>query len=229
MKFCSVVGKSPHVDFSTALLQGLAPDGGLYVPENIPKLPQEFMDRVDNMTLQEIGCEVIAQFLHEFPRDVIARIVQKSLTFPIPLIKLDERLFLLELFHGPTLAFKDVGARCMAEILSYVLSRQQKDVTVLVATSGDTGSAVAHGFYGAPHVTVFVLYPSGRVSRLQEQQMATLGGNIHAVEIEGTFDDCQRLVKKALVDPEILSTRLLTTANSINLARLLPQIVLSPY
>ena len=225
MKFLSTNGTSPPVDFSTALLQGLAPDGGLYVPESIPRLPQSFFDRLGNLSLQEIGNEVISQFLPEFPRDEISRVVRDALPFPLPLIPLEDHLYLLELFHGPTLAFKDVGARFMAGMLSSVLSQQHRDVTVLVATSGDTGSAVAQGFFGVPHVTVVVLYPSGRISRLQEQQMTTLGGNIQALEIDGTFDDCQQLVKRALVDPDILSRRTLTTANSINIARLLPQVV----
>ncbi len=225
MKFYSVLGKSPGVDFSTVLLQGLAPDGGLYVPEEIPKLSQPFIDQFDRSTLHEIGCEVISKFLPEIPKETIAAVIQKSLTFPIPLVRLEEQLFLLELFHGPTLAFKDVGARFMAEMMSYVLSLRQQDITILVATSGDTGSAVAHGFFGVPHVTVNVLYPSGKISRLQEQQMTTLGGNIQAFEVDGTFDDCQRLVKLALVDQEILAMRSLTTANSINIGRLLPQVV----
>jgi threonine synthase len=225
MKFVSVNGTSPPADFSTALLQGLAPDGGLYVPEKIPHLPQPFIDHLDQYSLHEIGSEVVAQFLPEFSRDEIAGIIRASLTFSLPLVQLEDHLYLLELFHGPTLAFKDVGARFMAGMVSSVLSQQRRDVTVLVATSGDTGSAVAQGFYGVPHVTVVVLYPSGRISRLQEQQMTTLGGNIRAIEIDGTFDDCQQLVKRALVDPEILSQRALTTANSINVARLLPQVV----
>ncbi|HEV8539039.1 MAG TPA: threonine synthase [Bacteroidota bacterium] len=225
MKFHSVVGKSPPVDFSTALLQGLAPDGGLYVPEEIPRLPRSIMDRIDPGTLHQLAFQTISRFLPDVPEDALEKIIQKSLTFPIPLVKLEEHLYLLELFHGPTLAFKDVGARFMAEILSYVLAQQQRTVSILVATSGDTGSAVAHGFFGVPQITVYVLYPSGKISRLQEQQMTTLGGNICAIEVDGTFDDCQRLVKQALVDSEVLASRPLTTANSINLARLLPQIV----
>ena len=225
MKFRSVVGTSPAVDFTTALLQGLAPDGGLYVPEEIPKLSQSLIDNLDQYSLHDIGLHAISKFLTEIPEQKLRTIIQKSLNFPIPLIKLEEHLFLLELFHGPTLAFKDVGARFMAETLSYVLAQQHRGVTILVATSGDTGSAVAHGFFNVPHITVYVLYPSGKISHLQEQQMTTLGGNIHAIEVKGTFDDCQRLVKQALVDPDILAVRSLTTANSINLGRLLPQIM----
>lgn len=225
MRFHSVPGNSSPVDFSTALLSGLAPDGDLYVPEKIPKLSQSFLDHVDQHTLHELAFQTTSKFLTDVPEEVLREIIRKALSFPIPLVQLEERLYLLELFHGPTLAFKDVGARFMAEVLSYILSQQQRKVTILVATSGDTGSAVAHGFFGVPHITVYVLYPSGRISHLQEQQMTTLGGNIHAVEVEGTFDDCQQLVKRALIDKEILATRPMSTANSINIGRLLPQIV----
>src|ERR1043166_7543627 len=154
MKFRSVYGKSPPVDFATALLRGLAPDGSLYIPEQIPRLPQQLIDRIDQYSLHDLGSQVISQFLPEIPAAQLDKIIEASLTFPIPLVRLEERIFLLELFHGPTFAFKDVGARFMAETLSYVLGREQREVTILVATSGDTGSAVAHGFFGVPHVTV---------------------------------------------------------------------------
>ncbi len=225
MKFRSVIGQSGEVSFSAALLHGVAPDGGLYIPGTIPKLPQSLLEHPEEFSLQEIAFQILGKFLEEIPEQHLRQIIQKSLNFPIPLVNLSESLFLVELFHGPTLAFKDVGARFMAEVLSYVLNKQQREVTILVATSGDTGSAVAHGFYDVPHIQVYVLYPSGKISKLQEQQMTTLGGNVHAIEVEGTFDDCQHLVKQALADSRISAARSLTTANSINLGRLLPQIV----
>ena len=224
MKYRSTAGQSPSVEFSTALLRGLAPDGGLYVPETIPRLQPKFIDRIERSSLHEIAVEILAPYVEEFSRSVLSEIVHSALTFPIPLVRLEGNISLLELFHGPTLAFKDVGARCMARFLSNVIGGQKKEITILVATSGDTGSAVAHGFYKTPHISVVVLYPSGKISRLQEYQMATLGGNVHAIEIEGTFDDCQRLVKQALTDPEVRAQREVTTANSMNIGRLLPQI-----
>ncbi|HAL57889.1 MAG TPA: threonine synthase [Bacteroidetes bacterium] len=224
MKFRSIVGKSPAVTFREALLQGMAPDGSLYVPERIPPLPASCLDQLRFHSLHTLGQEVLSLFIDEIPSEDLLQIVRKAWTFPIPLVQIESDLFLLELFHGPTLAFKDVGARFMAQVLSYLLGKEERRITIAVATSGDTGSAVAHGFFGVPHIEVFVLYPSGKISRLQEQQMTTLGGNIHAIEVDGTFDDCQRLVKQALTDEELVRTRNLTTANSINLGRLLPQI-----
>ena len=224
MNFKSVVGKSPLVNFRDGLLNGIAPDGGLYVPERIPKFPIEFLESLTNFSYQEIALKTLSMFLEDIPLPVLKNIVSWSLSFPIPLVQLEENLFLLELFHGPTLAFKDVGARFMAQALSHYLDKEQRETTILVATSGDTGSAVAHGFFNVPHISVYVLYPSGKISRLQEAQMTTLGGNIHAVEVDGTFDDCQRLVKQSLADRELVDAKNLTTANSINLGRLLPQI-----
>jgi threonine synthase len=171
-----------------------------------------------------VAAEVLSAFIDDIPREEIRAMVERAFNFPIPLIRLEPNLFLLELFHGPTLAFKDVGARFMARALSYFLEREEQKLTIAVATSGDTGSAVAHGFFNVPNISVFVFYPSGKISRLQEQQMTTLGGNIHAVEVEGTFDDCQHLVKSALADRDLVRARNLTTANSINLGRLIPQI-----
>ena len=225
MKFVSVGKKSPPVSFREALFSGIAPDGGLYVPEYLPALPRSFSDHLRDYSLQQFAREVLSSFIGEIPATDLDQIIGKALSFPIPLVKLEDDLFLLELFHGPTLAFKDVGARFMAETMSYFLAQSHRKVTILVATSGDTGSAVAHGFHNVPNTEVLILYPSGRISRLQEQQMTTLGGNIRAIEVQGTFDDCQRLVKQALTDPEILRVRTLSTANSINLGRLLPQIV----
>jgi len=225
MRYSSVNGKSPAVGFRDALFHGMAPDGGLYVPEQIPHLPTPFLDSLSSQSLHTIGRQVVSHFVDDIPAQDLSRLIERAWTFPIPLVKLEENLFLLELFHGPTLAFKDVGARFMAQALSYFLERERRQITIAVATSGDTGSAVAQGFYNVPHVDVFVLYPSGRISKLQEQQMTTLGGNIHALEVEGTFDDCQRLVKQALADREVVEARNLTTANSINVGRLIPQIV----
>ena len=225
MKYRSVLGKSPEVDFVAALMHGLAADGSLYIPEHIPSMPPSLLSHLESTTLHTLAYEVLSRFIRDIPSSDLRHIIERTFNFPLPLTRLDDRVDLLELFHGPTLAFKDVGARFMAEALSYVMSRSEKQITIVVATSGDTGSAVARGFFNVPHVTVFVLYPSGKISRLQEQQMTTLGGNIHAVEVEGTFDDCQRLVKEALGDGSVQSVRPMTTANSINVGRLLPQIV----
>jgi threonine synthase len=224
MRFISVNKLSSPVSFREALLNGIAPDGGLYVPETIPQPDAKVFESNPTTTLHTIGTEILSAFIDDIPKNELKTIVAKAWNFPIPLVKLDKRLHLLELFHGPTLAFKDIGARFMAYAMSYFLEQQHRDLTIIVATSGDTGSAVAHGFFNVPHINVFILYPSGKISRLQEQQMTTLGGNITAVEVEGTFDDCQRLVKQALKDNELQKKRALTTANSINLGRLLPQI-----
>lgn len=224
MRFKTVRGESPAVGFREALFQGLAPDGSLYIPENIPRLDRSFLDNLASSSLHSAGSHVASLFIDEIPSASLKKIVEKAFNFSIPLVRLEEGLYLLELFHGPTMAFKDVGARFMAEALSYFLGHDKREVTILVATSGDTGSAVAHGFFNVPHINVFILYPSGKISRLQEQQMTTLGGNIHAVEVDGTFDDCQRLVKQTFGDAEVCAARTLTTANSINLGRLLPQV-----
>lgn len=223
MKFRSILGESLSVTFREALFNGLAPDGSLYVPESFPRLADH--PSLHGTDLSAVASHVLSAFIDDLTETELRRISRHAFTFPIPLIKLEENLFLLELFHGPTLAFKDVGARFMALALSHFLEHEQKDLTIAVATSGDTGSAVAHGFFNVPHISVFVLYPSGKISRLQEQQMTTLGGNIHAVEVDGTFDDCQHLVKLALADRDLVRARNLTTANSINLGRLLPQVM----
>lgn len=224
MKFRSIRGESPAVSFREALFHGLAPDGSLYVPETIPLLDAQLNELRKVPPLADVASRVLSTFIDDLPAKEIPGIVARSFNFPIPLVKLEEDLYLLELFHGPTLAFKDVGARFMASALSYFLEREQREIAIAVATSGDTGSAVAHGFFNVPRISVFVFYPSGKISRLQEQQMTTMGGNIHAVEVAGTFDDCQQLVKRALADPEVVLARNLTTANSINLGRLIPQI-----
>jgi threonine synthase len=224
MKFYSTERRSPSVSFRDALFNGLAPDGGLYMPETIPRLTGEFLTNLSKQSLQTAGNQVPSTFIDDVPTREIVEIVARALSFPCPLVALEEGMYLLELFHGPTFAFKDFGARFMAEAFSYFLRNEQRELTIIVATSGDTGSAVAHGFYNHPHIKVFVLYPSGKISPLQEKQIATLGGNIVAVEVEGTFDDCQRLTKQALSDPELRKNRALSSANSINVGRLLPQI-----
>jgi threonine synthase len=212
------------VSFREAVFQGLAPDGGLYVPESIPHLLQPLVIGNTTADLCDVGYAVTAPFIGDIRAEILQQAVRRALAFPIPLVKLRGNLFLLELFHGPTLAFKDVGARFMAETLGYFLEREEDHLTILVATSGDTGSAVAHGFFAVPRIDVFILYPSGKISTLQEQQMTTLGKNIHAVEVDGTFDDCQRLVKETFLVKEITTGKRVTTANSINVGRLLPQI-----
>ncbi len=224
MKFSSVNGLSPSVSFREALLNGIAPDGGLYVPESFPRISSALFKPTAKQSLHTIGAEILSVYIEEISQAELVGMLERAWDFPIPLVKLDGGIYLLELFHGPTLAFKDVGARFMAYAMSHLLSHEHRDITIIVATSGDTGSAVAHGFFNVPHINVCVLFPSGKISQLQEQQIATLGGNIIAVEIDGTFDDCQRLVKRALVDEELQRHRTLTTANSINIGRLLPQI-----
>ncbi|MFH0992032.1 MAG: threonine synthase [bacterium] len=225
MKFRSILGQCPTVSFREALLQGMAPDGSLYVPEAIPQLPPEFFDHSDQRSLHDIGKFLLSLFIDELPVPVLHEIVERAWNFPVPLVQLDKNLYLLELFHGPTLAFKDIGARFMALALSAFLKDSQQTLSIAVATSGDTGSAVAQGFFRAPNIRVTVLYPSGKISRLQEQQMTTLGENIMAIEVSGTFDDCQRLVKQLLADSSMVERYHFTTANSINIGRLVPQIV----
>jgi threonine synthase len=224
MKFRSLLDEQHLVSFREALFRGIAPDGSLYIPESIPTLPARAMNTDAARSLTHVAARVLSAYIDEIPYEQIQRMADRAFSFPIPLVQLEDDLYLLELFHGPTLAFKDVGARFMASALSYFLEQEQRELTIAVATSGDTGSAVAQGFLNAPHISVFVLYPSGKISTLQEQQITTVGGNIHAIEVEGTFDDCQHLVKKALADQELVRARNLTTANSINLGRLIPQI-----
>lgn len=223
MKYVSVNGQSSST-FREALFSGTAPDGGLYIPETLPTFDANLLSPNSESTLQSLASEILSLFVDEISKENLATIISRALNFPVPLVNLQDNIYLLELFHGPTLAFKDVGARFMAQVMSHFLEHQQQDVTILVATSGDTGSAVAHGFYNVPHVEVFILYPSQKISPLQQQQMTTLGGNITAVEVEGTFDDCQRLVKASLNDADLQRQQTITTANSINIARLLPQI-----
>lgn len=230
MKFYSTNKKSEPVDFKQATIQGQAPDKGLYFPEAITKLEKEFIQGIEKITNEEIAFRVIKPYVNDvMPDETLFQIVSETINFPIPLVQVNETIFSLELFHGPTLAFKDVGARFMSRCLSCFLrnhpstSQRNKKVTVLVATSGDTGGAVANGFYETEGVEVVILYPSGKVSPVQEKQLTTLGKNIHALEVKGTFDDCQQMVKKAFTDEAINKKRFLTSANSINVARWLPQ------
>lgn len=223
--FYSTNHSANSVSLREAVVKGLAPDKGLYMPEKITQLPKEFFHNMDALTLTDISKTVARAFFgKDIPGEKLYEIVSETLNFAIPLVKVEDRIYVLELFHGPTFAFKDVGARFMARMLSYFVEEQhQENVKVLVATSGDTGSAVANGFLGVKGIQVFVLYPSGKVSDIQESQFTTLGQNIVALEIDGTFDDCQALVKSAFLDEELNLQLNLTSANSINVARFLPQ------
>ncbi len=224
MKYYSTSNRKLEVGLREAVIQGLAPDGGLFMPEQIPVLPDSFFTSLPQLSFQEIGYEVANLFLKgDVPDADIHRMVNHTLQFDAPLVKVEEGIYSLELFHGPTLAFKDFGARFLSGLLGYFAQQQDREITILVATSGDTGSAVANGFYNVPGTRVLVLYPSGKVSEIQEKQFTTLGGNITALEIDGTFDDCQRLVKQAFGNDELKQKLFLTSANSINIARLLPQ------
>lgn len=229
MIFYSTNDKTNTADLKTAVLKGLAPDKGLYMPESIPVLPKSFWDNIPGKTMGEIGFELLKPyFCPDIPEDTFRKMVNDAFNFPVPVVKITENISTAELFHGPTLAFKDVGARFLARVMSYFASNQG-DINVLVATSGDTGSAVANGFLGVKGVKVHVLYPSGLVSRLQELQFTTLGQNVTAYEVSGVFDDCQRMVKECFMDKELNQKRILTSANSINLARFLPQSVYYAY
>ncbi len=227
MNYYSTNGKAPVATLEKAVVRGLAEDKGLYMPERIKPLPKEFFDEMPHMTFQEVAYRVADCFFGEdVPADDLRRIVYDTLSFDCPLVKVEENIYSLELFHGPTLAFKDVGARFMARLLQYFSSPRggrEGGVNVLVATSGDTGSAVANGFLGVEGIHVYVLYPKGKVSPIQECQFTTLGQNITAIEVDGVFDDCQALVKSAFMDAELNQHMRLTSANSINVARFLPQ------
>ncbi len=215
--------QSPPVSFREALLRGLAPDGGLYLPAAWPSVSHADLNGWRGLPFCDVATALAQRLLAgEFPNDVIERLVHDALDFPVPTVPVMPGRFVLELFHGPTLAFKDFGARFLARFFSYMLAERGEQATILVATSGDTGSAVAQGFSGVPEVRVVVLYPKGKVSPFQESQMATLGGNVTAVRVAGTFDDCQRLVKGAFLDPDLAAIGL-SSANSINVGRLLPQ------
>ena len=225
MLFYSTNKKAAKASLQEAVIKGLASDRGLFMPEHIPHLSDNFFYEIAGKSLLDIS-KVVAEafFGDDIPKERLSTIVEDTLNFEIPLIEVEKDIYVLELFHGPTFAFKDVGARFMARMLSYfVKERNQEDVKVLVATSGDTGSAVANGFLGVEGIQVFVLYPSGKVSEMQEAQFTTLGQNIVALEVDGTFDDCQALVKSAFMDEELNQKLNLTSANSINVARFLPQ------
>jgi threonine synthase len=224
MKFRSTLRNSPEVSLHEAVLHGSARDGGLFMPVEMPHVSDAFLAKLPGLGFVEIAQEVGNLFCgDEVPSQILAKIVAEAFDFPVPLVALDERLHILELFHGPTLAFKDFGARFMARLMGYFVQETGKQLTVIVATSGDTGSAVAQAFLGVAGIRVVILYPAGRVSAAQEKQLTTLGQNITALELAGSFDDCQRLAKQALVDPVIAEKITLTSANSINIARLIPQ------
>lgn len=225
MKYYSTNKQAEKATLQEAVVKGLASDKGLYMPEQIKKLPDSFFEQIDSLSFQEMAYTVADLFFGEdIEKDTLQQIVSDTLNFDIPLVHITDNIYSLELFHGPTLAFKDVGARFMARLLAYYIKKQgQKDVNVLVATSGDTGSAVANGFLGVEGIHVYVLYPKGKVSDIQEAQFTTLGQNITALEIDGTFDDCQTLVKAAFMDTDLNKKKNLTSANSINVARFLPQ------
>lgn len=224
MMYYSLNKKSPDVSFREALVNGLAPDRGLYFPRQITPLPSSFFDSIQDLSKTDMALEAIRQFVEpDIPNEALKTIIDDVLQFDFPLVEIEKNIAALELFHGPTMAFKDVGARFMARCLGYFSSGEDNEITVLVATSGDTGGAVAHGFLGVEGVKVVILYPSGKVSEIQEKQLTTMGQNITALEVEGSFDDCQQMVKTAFLDKEIGQKRQLTSANSINVARWLPQ------
>jgi len=224
MQYYSLNKKAPKTSFEIAVRKGLAPDKGLYFPEKITPLDTSFLENLDQLSNIEIAFHAIKQFVgSEIPESELKTIIKEALNFEFPVVSIEDNISTLELFHGPTMAFKDVGARFMARCLGYFNKNNNKEVTVLVATSGDTGGAVANGFLGVKGVKVVILYPRGKVSNVQEQQLTTLGQNITAFEVEGTFDDCQDMVKKAFLDSDLTTKKELTSANSINVARWLPQ------
>lgn len=224
MQYYSLQQQAPKVSFRAAVLKGQAPDKGLYFPETLPKLPKDFIENLSALSKEEIGTTVMRPYVGEdIPENELKRIVAETVNFDFPLVKINDKISSLELFHGPTYAFKDVGARFMSRCLGYFHREEAQKTTILVATSGDTGGAVANGFLGVEGVEVIILYPSGKVSPIQELQLTTCGQNITALEIEGSFDDCQAIVKKAFMDPELNEAYNLTSANSINVGRWLPQ------
>lgn len=224
MQLYSTKNKRHLVSLEEAVFKGLPEDNGLFMPTHIPKLPEDFITNLSKYSFQEIGFIVCQHLLQGVvPDQDLKNIIEKAITFPAPLVRLDDQKYILELFHGPSLAFKDFGARFMAQLMSYFNRDKQEELVILVATSGDTGGAVAAGFLKTPGIKVVILYPSGKVSPLQEKQLTTLGHNISALEIAGTFDDCQALVKKAFLDLELRASIRLSSANSINISRLIPQ------
>ncbi len=224
MQYYSTNNPNHKVALKEAVIKGLAPDQGLYMPEGIPVMPTSFYENLSSMNFQEMGYVLIkALFGEDLNASQVKELVDHTLIFDAPLVKLEEGIYSLELYHGPTLAFKDFGARFCSKLMSMLIEGEKRKVRVLVATSGDTGSAVANGFFKVPGVEVIILYPKGKVSPLQEMQFTTLGENIHCLEVEGVFDDCQRMVKEAFLDRDLNETMLLTSANSINIARWIPQ------
>jgi threonine synthase len=224
MKYYSTNNKNLKVTFREAVLKGLADDGGLFMPESIYPLSKNILSDLNKFSFREISYTIAQNFIDdEIEKSELEKIINESINFEAPLVKLTENISVLELFHGPTLAFKDFGARFMAKVFSYLNRNNDKQLIILVATSGDTGSAVANGFYECDGIKVVILFPSGKVSEVQEKQLISLGKNISALEVDGTFDDCQRLVKKAFIDKELNGKVQLSSANSINIARLIPQ------
>lgn len=224
MLFRSTRGASEPVSFKKAVLDGLAPDGGLYLPDAIPIISPKLLEALPQLSFQELSLEIASLWLDkEIDRKVLQKIVEVAFQFDAPLVPVESNIFALELFHGPTFAFKDFGARFMAQVLAEFVTGSENEITILVATSGDTGSAVANAFHNVDGIKVVLLFPSGKISEIQRKQMTTLGGNVRALEIEGNFDDCQRLVKQAFADSELRTQLQLSSANSINIARLLPQ------
>ncbi len=224
MRLYSTKNNALTASLKEAVFKGLPQDNGLYMPLHLPRLPDDFIENIGRHSFQEIGLTVCRHlFDGAIPEGDLKEIIEKSITFPSPVVSLDEDLHVLELFHGPSLAFKDFGARFMAQLMSYFNREEDRELVILVATSGDTGGAVAAGFHHAPGIRIVILYPSGKVSLLQEKQLTTLGDNVAAIEVEGTFDDCQALVKRAFLDPDLNGAIRLSSANSINIARLIPQ------
>jgi len=224
MLYYSLNKNAPVVDFKTATIAGQSPDKGLYFPQSIPQVNKKLLNDIENYSNAAIAYEVIKPFVGDvIPDDLLKKIVEETVNFEIPLVQVTENIYSLELFHGPTLAFKDVGARFMSRCLGYFAKEKTEKIVVLVATSGDTGGAVANGFYDVPGIKVVILYPSGKVSSVQEKQITTLGKNIYAIEVNGSFDDCQKMVKETFMDETLKQQVFLTSANSINVARWLPQ------
>jgi threonine synthase len=224
MQFYSTNHKSENVGLEEAIFRGLPQDNGLYMPVAINSMSDDFYAKIDRMSFREISYEVSKRIIGDsVPHSVLREIVETAINFDAPLVQVEDDTYCLELFHGPSHAFKDFGARFMARLMSYYLQKSHKEINILVATSGDTGGAVALGFLNQPGINVTILYPSGMVSNLQEKQLTTLGGNITAIEVKGTFDDCQKLVKQAFLDTELTKKKNLSSANSINIARLIPQ------
>ena len=224
MIFYSTKNASLKASLEEAVFRSLPSDNGLYMPESIPKIPAKFLDTIENKSFKEIAVEITNTLLgDDIPREDIEKLIETAYDFDAPVLKITPNDYVLELFHGPSMAFKDFGARFMAALMSYFLVKSQKEIQILVATSGDTGGAVAQGFYKVPGISVTILYPGGKVSEIQEKQLTTLGHNVTALEIDGTFDDCQKLVKEAFLDLELTEKFNLASANSINIARLIPQ------